>query len=305
VSGAFHELKLRHCLRQCNPKLAANNETRQRFGVNLEDHLGDILRKARMMGNISTNAAANAAGISETELSTLEESGHAAKKINFAALAPLLGLNTTKLESIEKGWLPSPTDLSVWRELRQISTTEGGNEVHCYLVWDEVTRDAALFDTGWNAEPVFKLVGENRLQLKHLFITHTHHDHVAAMQPIRERFPKIHLHTDAKGTPPQHRNRRNDFIMLGSLRITNRETPGHADDGVTYIIGTWGDDAPHVAIVGDAIFAGSMGGAPQHGALAKQKVREQILSLPPETLICPGHGPLTTVVEEKEHNPFF
>jgi hydroxyacylglutathione hydrolase len=305
VSGAFHELKLRHCLRQCNPKLAANNETRQRFGVNLEDHLGDIVRKARMMGNISTNAAANAAGISETELSALEESGHAAKKINFAALAPLLGLNTTKLESIEKGWLPSPKDLSVWRELRQISTTEGGNEVHCYLVWDEVTRDAALFDTGWNAGPVFKLVGENQLQLKHLFITHTHHDHVAAMQPIRERFPKIHLHTDAKSTPPQHRNRRNDFIMLGSLRITNRETPGHADDGVTYIIGTWGDDAPHVAIVGDAIFAGSMGRGNQSWELARQKVREQILTLPAETLICPGHGPLTTVAEEKEHNPFF
>ncbi|MGA2028482.1 MAG: MBL fold metallo-hydrolase [Verrucomicrobiota bacterium] len=302
---AFHKLKLRHWHGQCNPKLAANNETRQRFGVNLEDHLGDILRKARMMSNVSTIAAANAAGISETEFYALEESGHTSKKINFSTLAPLLGLNAAKLEGIARGWLPSSKDLSVWRELHQISTIEGGNEVHCYLVWDEVTRDAALFDTGWNAEPIFKLVGENQLQLKHLFITHTHHDHVAAMQPIRERFPKIHLHTDAKGAPPQHRNRRNDFIMLGSLRITNRETPGHAKDGVTYIIGTWGDDAPHVAIVGDAIFAGSIGGAPQHGALAKQKVREQILSLPPETLICPGHGPLTTVAEEKEHNPFF
>jgi hydroxyacylglutathione hydrolase len=273
--------------------------------VNLEDHPGDIVRKARAMNHVPTATAANAAEISETELSALEETGDAANKINFAALAPLLGLNAAKLEGIVKGWLPSPKDLSVWRELRQISTTEGGNEVHCYLVWDEVTRDAALFDTGWNAAPVFKLVEENQLQLKHLFITHTHHDHVAALQQIRERFPKIHLHTDARGAPPQHRNRRNDFIMLGSLRITNRETPGHADDGITYIVGTWGDDAPHVAIVGDAIFAGSMGGAPEHGALARQKVREQILSLPPETLICPGHGPLTTVAEEKEHNPFF
>jgi glyoxylase-like metal-dependent hydrolase (beta-lactamase superfamily II) len=60
-----------------------------------------------------------------------------------------------------------------------------------------------------------------------------------------------------------------------------------------------------VALVGDAIFAGSMGGAPQHGALAKQAVREQILSLPEDTLLGPGHGPLTTVREEKAHNPFF
>jgi hydroxyacylglutathione hydrolase len=113
------------------------------------------------------------------------------------------------------------------------------------------------------------------------------------------------LHTDARGTPPQHRNRRNDFIMLGSLRITNRETPGHAEDGVTYIIGTWPDDAPHAAIVGDAIFAGSIGRGNQSWDLARQKVREQIFTLPAETLICPGHGPLTTVAEEKAHNPFF
>jgi hydroxyacylglutathione hydrolase len=57
--------------------------------------------------------------------------------------------------------------------------------------------------------------------------------------------------------------------------------------------------------VGDAIFAGSMGGAPEHGALAKQKVRDQSLSLPADTLLCPGHGPLTTVAEEKASNPFF
>jgi glyoxylase-like metal-dependent hydrolase (beta-lactamase superfamily II) len=76
-------------------------------------------------------------------------------------------------------------------------------------------------------------------------------------------------------------------------------------DGVTYIVGNFPDDAPSIAIVGDAIFAGSMGGAPNAGELAKQKVRAQILSLPDETLITPGHGPLTTVGEEKENNPFY
>jgi glyoxylase-like metal-dependent hydrolase (beta-lactamase superfamily II) len=257
------------------------------------------------MSGVSTAAAASAAGVSETELSALEATGQTGKRPDFAALANLIGLNPARLEGVASGWLPAEKDLGVWRELRQISTTEGGNTVHCYLIWDEVTRDAALFDTGWDAAPAFKLVEENQLQLKHLFITHTHADHVAGLQAIRERFPKIHLHTDAKGAPPQHRNRRNDFIMLGSLRITNRETPGHAEDGVTYIIGTWPDDAPHVAIVGDAIFAGSIGRGNQSWELARQKVREQIFSLPPETLICPGHGPLTTVAEEKAHNPFF
>lgn len=273
--------------------------------MNLEDHLGDILRKARAITGISAGAAAKAAGLSEAELAALEESGRPAGRINFTALAPLLDVNPAKLESIAAGWIPSLKDLSAWRELRQISTTEGGNTVHCYLVWDEVTREAALFDTGWEAEPALKVVDDNQLQLEHLFITHTHHDHVAGMQRIRDRFPKVFLHTDARSAPPQHKNRRNDCLHLGSLRISNRDTPGHAEDGVTYIVGNWSEDAPHVAMVGDAIFAGSMGGAAQHGTLAKQKIREQILSLPPDTLLCPGHGPLTTVTEERAHNAFF
>jgi glyoxylase-like metal-dependent hydrolase (beta-lactamase superfamily II) len=273
--------------------------------MNLEDHLGDILRKARAMSGVSAADAARAAGISEAEFSALEQSGNASAKIKFPELATLLQLDAAKLQGIAKGWLPSPKDLSVLRELRQISTAEGGNEVHCYLVWDEVTREAALFDTGWDAAPALKIVEDEQLQLKHLFITHTHPDHIAGMARIREVFPKIFLHTDAKTAPPQHKNRRNDHIHLGSLRITNRETPGHAEDGVTYVVGNWSEDAPYVAIVGDAIFAGSMGGAAQNGALAKQKIRDHIFSLPPDTLICPGHGPLTTVAEEKAHNPFF
>jgi glyoxylase-like metal-dependent hydrolase (beta-lactamase superfamily II) len=273
--------------------------------MNLEDHLGDIIRKARAMTGVSANDAARAANMSEAEFSVLEQSGNAAGKVNLSALANLLQLNASKLEGIAKNWLPSAKDTGTWRELRQISTTEGGNEVHCYLIWDEVTREAAVFDTGWDAAPVMKIVEEEQLQLKHLFITHTHPDHVAGMTRIREVFPKIFLHTDSKNVPPQHKNRRNDCVHLGSLRITNRETPGHAEDGVTYIVGNWPEDAPHVAIVGDTIFAGSMGGAAQNGPLAKQKIREQILSLPPDTLLCPGHGPLTTVAEEKAQNPFF
>jgi len=108
-----------------------------------------------------------------------------------------------------------------------------------------------------------------------------------------------------KNAPVDQRNRANDFIHLGSLRITHRDTPGHAEDGVTYIAGTWPEDAPHVALVGDAIFAGSIGRGNQSWELARQKVREQIFSLPDETLICPGHGPLSTVAEEKSNNPFF
>jgi len=273
--------------------------------MTLEDHLGDIIRKARVMTDTTPEAAAQAAGLTVAELSALEDSGQPPRPVNYQALGRLVELNPTKLEGIARGWLPAPVDTGVCRELRQITTAGDGMAVHAYLVWDEVTREAALFDTGFTAAPIEALIAENQLQLKDIFITHTHGDHVACLEALRTKYPKAHLHTDAKAAPPQHKNRRNDCVHLGSLRITNRETPGHAEDGVTYIVGNWSEDAPPVAIVGDCIFAGSMGGAKGNGPLARQKVREQVLTLPPATFICPGHGPLTTVGEQKQANPFF
>jgi glyoxylase-like metal-dependent hydrolase (beta-lactamase superfamily II) len=273
--------------------------------MNLEDHLGDIIRKGRKSVNVSVEAAAKTAGISVDDLNSLEETGVVKGTPNLAALAPTIGLHPAKLEGIAKGWLPAPQELSKWVELRKFETTQEGMAVNSYLVWDEVSREAAMFDTGWNVDEAAKTITENQLQLKHIFLTHSHDDHIAGLAALREKFPKAHVHSNSKSAPPQSRNRANDFTHLGSLRITNRDTPGHAEDGVTYVIGNWPEDAAHVAIVGDAIFAGSMGTGFISWEVAKQKVREQIFSLPADTLICPGHGPSTTVGEEKAHNPFF
>jgi hydroxyacylglutathione hydrolase len=273
--------------------------------MTLEDHLGDIIRKGRTAAGVAPIGAASAAGLTEAELTALEETGQTSRPVNLPGLAAAIGLDRAKLERISGGWLPPVPDLAQWRELRQVTTTANNLSVHCYLIWDEVFRDAALFDTGWDAAPIFQLIQENDLTLRHLFLTHSHEDHIAAMGDLRAKFPKTHLHTNSRNSPPQHRNRANDFLHLGSLRVTNRDTPGHAEDGVTYIAGGWPDDAPHVAFVGDAIFAGSMGRGNQSWELARQKVREQILTLPADTLLCPGHGPLTTVAQEKANNPFF
>ncbi|MFM2082946.1 MAG: Zn-dependent hydrolase, glyoxylase family [Verrucomicrobiota bacterium] len=273
--------------------------------MKLEDHLGDILRKARAMSGVSTAAAASAAGISEAELSVLEVSGEISKPPNFAALAAALGLNAKKLAGIANGWSPTEKDLSGWHELRVRTSASEGLAVNCYLAWDEVTRDAALFDTGFDAQQIIDLVVAEQLALRHIFLTHSHHDHVHALGELRAAFPKVRIHTSSKNAPVDQRNKTAEIVHLGGLRVTYRETPGHAEDGTTYLIGNWQEDAPHVAIVGDAIFAGSMGTGNQSWELARQKVREQILTLPTETLLCPGHGPLTTVAEEIEHNPFF
>ena len=84
-----------------------------------------------------------------------------------------------------------------------------------------------------------------------------------------------------------------------------RAVPGHAEDGMIYVVSGWPGGAPHAAFVGDTIFAGSLAKGFVSAAQLREKTREQILTLPPETLLCPGHGPVTTVAEEIAHNPFF
>jgi hydroxyacylglutathione hydrolase len=271
----------------------------------LEDSIGDILKKARTSTQVSPETAAAAAGLPVDAYLQLEETGKAAGTVRWREVGQLLTLNGANLEKLAGGWSPQPVDTSQWREFRLITSAGDGMTVNCYLIWDEATREAALFDTGFDATEIFHWIDTNRLTLKHLFITHSHEDHLAALEPIRTKHPGAKLHSNIKSAPLDQKNKPNEVVQLGSLRISHRETPGHADDGVTYIIGNWPEDAPHVAIVGDAIFCGSMGGARENLELARRKVKNEIFSLPEGTLIGSGHGPLTTVGEQKANNPWF
>ena len=257
------------------------------------------------MNNLSAAAVAATAGISEADLTAFEATGSPAGKMNFTALARAVGLDPEKFEAVANGWVPTPKALANWRELRQFTTAGEGLTVNSYLVWDAVTREAALFDTGIDAQPVLDCIAAEGLSLRHIFITHSHWDHIDALPEFRAAWPEARLHSNIKKVPASQRNQPVETIPLGGLRIAHRSTPGHAEDGVTYLISHWPGAAPLVAVVGDTIFAGSMGGGNGQWELAKQKIQAEILSLPPATLLCPGHGPLTTVAEEKAHNPFF
>ena len=91
-------------------------------------------------------------------------------------------------------------------------------------------------------------------------------------------------------------------LSLGSLKLNALHTHGHSKGGVSYQIN--GLPSP-VAIVGDALFAGSIGGGMVSYADALRTNREKLMTLPDATIICPGHGPMSTIGEEKLYNPFF
>jgi hydroxyacylglutathione hydrolase len=262
----------------------------------LEDHPGDLLAKARARSGVTLEAAAQAVGLPPGSYAEIESSGRIPSSLELAPLARLIQLDACKFQAIVDGWLPQPRDLARWPHLHQIVTEDEGATVNSYLIWDEATRIAALFDTGWNTTELRRLVAAHTLRLKTLFITHAHTDHVAALDEIVRHFPGVRVRrqlADGEGAG------------IGNLHIRVRPTPGHAAEGLTWVIEGWPGGAPAVAVVGDAIFAGSIGRGFQSWRLAVESVREQIFTLPPDTLLCPGHGPVTTVAEELAHNPFF
>lgn len=272
--------------------------------MNLEDHVGDIIRKARSMAGVPVGAAAAAAGLDVSNYRVLEREGAMPAGTKLREVARLVGLNAHKLARLASGWSPRPVQIATWRSLCPITTADDDMSVNCFLIWDEETRAAALFDTGFDAAKVIEAVEREHLRLEHLFITHGHSDHVDGSPALQKKFPSARLHWNGGGLASS-RNRQGEEVPVGRLRVTHRLTPGHAADGVTYVITGWPNHAPAVAVVGDAIFSGSAGLSPAGWEVARRAVMGEILSLPGDTLICPGHGPLTTVGEELETNPFF
>src|SRR6267378_2001278 len=160
----------------------------------------------------------------------------------------------------------------------------------------------SAIEAGVDADQLFKQVRAEKLTINAIFITHTHQDHVAGLTDI---ISQCRAPVFAPATEPVAHSQqvREGFKhKLGSLEIEARLTNGHSAGGTSYLVSGL---AKPVVVVGDSLFAGSMGGAPNAYEQARKNNREKILSIPPETIICPGHGPMTTVANERVHNPFF
>ena len=264
--------------------------------IPLEDNLADVVGKAQRGLNLADGELTVRAGITLAELHRVQGEEYDAAILR--KIAPVLGLNARALAALPQ-YRPAPVEVA---GVAAFHTAYGEMLVNSFLVWDATSGAAAAFDTGADCTAMLELLQARGLKLHGIFLTHTHRDHVADLE-------RLHQGTGAPVFASQREPWRGGETFevgrefpCGRLRIEARSTWGHSRGGTTYVI--HGLDRP-VAVVGDALFAGSMGGGMVSYAEALRTNRAEILTLPPETVICPGHGPLTTVAEEREHNPFF
>jgi glyoxylase-like metal-dependent hydrolase (beta-lactamase superfamily II) len=269
------------------------------MSLELEDNFEDVLGKALRGTGIADEILEFLTGVPAPTIAKLKDG-----ELDEDALqkvAPPLGLDPAALVERARGdWRPAPVEID---GLRQFSTDYDDMIVNYYLVWDPTSKEAALFDTGTDAGPALQLADELGLTLTTLFLTHTHLDHVMDREKVLAHSPGIPVRVNAlEPALDAERFHAGDSFSIGNLRLSTRLTRGHSPGGTTYVV--HGLDRG-VAIVGDALFAQSMGGGMISYQDALATNRSEIFSLPDDTVVCPGHGPMTSVGEEKAHNPFF
>jgi glyoxylase-like metal-dependent hydrolase (beta-lactamase superfamily II) len=175
-----------------------------------------------------------------------------------------------------------------------------------YLVADELGSQAAMIDAGGPVEPLLDVLRRMRFQLTHVLLTHHHHDHVAALDRVREAHPaaEVLIHPLEREQVPQSTGtmKPGAAIDVGALVIEPLHTPGHTAGMLSLLVDG------HDVFTGDTLFKGSVGGvrAPGHTTYddLKRSIMDTLLKLPPATRIHPGHTEPTTVADELERNPF-
>jgi hydroxyacylglutathione hydrolase len=267
--------------------------------IPLEDLFEDIVGKAQRGLGVDDDQLVAKLGTSIEALRELKRGSSESKLVPQVAQVLHLGASALN-ESHRQVWFPEkvPTVDGV----AQFNTELLGMTVNSYLIWEPKTKKAAIFDTGADARKMLDFIKTEKIQVESVFITHTHDDHIACLADLL-RATTATLYAPALECLPEAKPvKEGDRFQVGGLKVEVRLTNGHSPGGTSYIV--HGLSVP-VVVVGDSLFAGSMGGAQNDYAGALRNNREKILSLPGETLVCPGHGPMTTVENERKHNPFF
>lgn len=269
------------------------------FAPPLEDTAGDIVSKAQRGLKWDDATLSERSGVSIALIQSVCAGGGGGEDV-LGALAGALGLNAEALLALAGGRY-APAVIPEIEGLRAFNSPFDDMTVNSYLVWDPATREAAIFDTGSDGQPMLDFASGHGLGVKAIFLTHTHTDHIFDLDRLVEK-TGAHVWTgDREPVAGAESFSAGREFKIGGLRVETRLTSGHSKGGITYVIGGL---ARPVAVVGDAVFAGSMGAGRVSYDEALRSNRSEILSLPDDTVICPGHGPLTTVGEQKISNPF-
>jgi len=182
----------------------------------------------------------------------------------------------------------------------------GWLSTNCYVVGCEETREAAVIDPGMEskaeAEPIMDFIEQNSLHVKCIINTHGHPDHVAGNALMKEATgaPILIHESNPEHVQADRKLRDGEVIQVGTLKLVVLHTPGHTPDGISLL----GDN---VVFTGDALFAGSVGRTDFAGGSYEELMRSiktKLLPLPDSLKVYCGHGPPTTIGNEKRHNPF-
>jgi glyoxylase-like metal-dependent hydrolase (beta-lactamase superfamily II) len=203
---------------------------------------------------------------------------------------------------------------------RVICLTNGVYQENCYILADPETDDAVIIDPGEDSDLFLRRMETEGFTLRAVWLTHAHLDHILGVKDVVERSgAPLHMHpadrplydgiaeqgawlgVQAPQPPaPDHELAHGDALQLGGLEFEVRHVPGHSPGSVAFV-------GHGVAIVGDAIFAGSVGRVDLpggDGGTLLASIRDQLMTLPDETIVYSVHGPETTVGAERRTNPF-
>jgi glyoxylase-like metal-dependent hydrolase (beta-lactamase superfamily II) len=267
--------------------------------IELEDNVGDVIGKAQRGLEISDSELAKTGGADLMAIRKVRDGDF--NEATLRAVATPLDLDADALIDLARGKY-RPAELKGFDGLAQFSTDYNGMLVNAYLIWDLESKHAAAFDTGAQSDGMLKRATKENVSIKMILLTHAHPDHIADLPRLREETGAQIFAPARESVPGAEKIDEGKHFKLGKIDIEARLTWGHSAGGITFVCTGL---ARPIAIVGDSMFAGSMGGGSVSYKDAVQNNLEKILTLPDETIICPGHGPMTSVGEEKRHNPFF